>query len=35
MVDDIEIDPFFNLNTPEDVEIAEAIVEGLAEQADS
>ncbi len=32
-IDGIEIDPFFNVNTPEDIEIAEAIADGLAEQA--
>lgn len=33
VIDDIEIDPFFNVNKPDDVPVAEAIASGLAEQA--
>lgn len=32
-IDGLEIDPFFNVNTPDDINIAEAIAEGLAEQS--
>ncbi|WP_319531443.1 molybdenum cofactor guanylyltransferase MobA [uncultured Cohaesibacter sp.] len=31
MIDDLAIDPFFNINCPEDIEVAEAIADGLAE----
>ena len=31
IIDDIEIDPFFNINAPDDIEVAEAIADGLAE----
>ncbi|WP_114010281.1 molybdenum cofactor guanylyltransferase MobA [Cohaesibacter intestini] len=34
MIDDIEIDPFFNVNEPDDVPVAEAIASGLKEQAE-
>ncbi|SNY93025.1 molybdopterin-guanine dinucleotide biosynthesis protein A [Cohaesibacter sp. ES.047] len=33
MIDGLEIDPFFNLNSPDDIEVAEAIAAGLAEQS--
>lgn len=34
MIDDIEVDPFFNINEQDDVPVAEAIVAALKEQAE-
>ena len=31
MIDGLEIDPFFNINEPDDIEVAEAIADGLAD----
>jgi len=32
MLDDVAVDPFFNVNTPEDIDIAEAIADALTEK---
>ena len=33
-IDGLEIDPFFNVNTPDDVPVAEAIADGLSEMSE-